>query len=132
MHWNAGGWFGGQLGATLWMLIAGGLTAFRDFPTGLIVILLFIAVNSVGLALWVSRRFSCYASTQMLIAISGVCGMATVYLLDRAGSWEPIQTGGRISAFSSYWLIALVFGGLMLMFHLRFGLGRDKNSSGAK
>ena len=22
MHWNAGGWFGGQAGATIWILIA--------------------------------------------------------------------------------------------------------------
>lgn len=121
MHWNAGGWFGGQIGATAWMLIAGILTAVRDLPTGVMVIALFAAANIVGVVLWVSRRRSCYASTQILIGISGACGLATVYLLEQANAWTRIQTGTQISALSSYWLIGLVFGGLMLIFHLRFG-----------
>ena len=129
MHWNAGGWFGGQIGATMWILIAGILTLVRDLTTGLIVVCLFASANVVGLFLWVSRQLSCYASTQILIGFSGVCGLATVCVLDRANGWEPIQTGGQISAYASYYLIGMVFGGLMLMFYLRFGRGRDKHGT---
>ena len=123
MHWNAGGWFGGQIGATIWILVAGILTSVRDLATGMIVVLFFVTANVVGLALWVSRKLSCYASTQVLIGISGICSLSTVYVLDRANVWEQIQTGGQISAFSTYWIIGLVFGGLMIMFYFRFGRG---------
>ena len=123
MHWNAGGWFGSQIGATVWMLVAAILTTIRDLPTGMAVVALFAIPNIVGVALWVSRIRSCYASTQILIGVSGACGLATVYLLERANMWTQIQTGGQVSAQSSYWIVGLVFGGLMLMFYLRFGRG---------
>ena len=125
MHWNAGGWFGGQIGATVWMLVAGVLAAVRDLRTGMVVVLLFVIPNVVGLVLWVSRKLSCYASTQILIGVSGVCGLATVYVLERANAWMQIQTGGQVSAHSGSWIIGLVFGGLMLMFYFRFGRGGD-------
>ncbi len=121
MNWNIGGWFGGQLGATLWILVAGILTAVRDFPTGMFVVLLFAISNAVGLVLWQSRKISCYASIQLLIGVSGVCGLVTVYALANANAWTQIQTGGQVSAQSSYGIIGLVYGGLMLMFYLRFG-----------
>jgi hypothetical protein len=121
MNWNAGGWFGGQMGATLWMLLAGILTAIRDLPVGMLAVLLFAIPNVLGLALWLSRKLSCYASTQLLIGISGVCGLATVYVLERANAWLQMQSGGRVPAQSSYWIIGLAYGGLMLMFYLRFG-----------
>ena len=123
MNWNAAGWFGGQVGATLWMLIAGTLAAARDLPMGMAVLLLFAVPNVVGAALWLSRRLSCYASMQILIAITGACSLAAVHVLERANAWLQIQTGGQVSGQSSYLLIGLVFGGLMLMFYLRFGRG---------
>ena len=121
MNWNVGGWFGGQLGATVWMLVAGILTAIRDFPTGMFVVLLFAIPNIVGMVLWLSCKLSCYASTQFLIGISGICGFVTVYALENTNTWAQIQTGAQVSAQSSYWIIGLVYGGLMLMFYVRFG-----------
>jgi len=121
MNWNVGGWIGGQLGATVWILVAGLLTAVRDFPTGMFVVLLFAIPNVVGIVLWQSRKLSCYGSTQLLIGVSGICGLATVYVLENANAWTQIQTGGQVSAQSSYWIIGLVYAGLMLMFYLCFG-----------
>ena len=121
MNWNVGGWFGGQLGATVWMLVAGILTAIRDLPTGIFVVLLFAIPNVVGVALWLSRKLSCYASTQLLIGVSGICSLVTVYVLDKANTWMQMQTGAQVSAQSSYWIIGLVYGGLILMFYVRFG-----------
>ncbi|MCU7853390.1 MAG: hypothetical protein KZQ80_14400 [Candidatus Thiodiazotropha sp. (ex Monitilora ramsayi)] len=123
MNWNVGGWFGGQVGATAWILVAAVLTAMRDLSIGMVVLLLFLVPNVIGLMLWASRKFSCYASTQIVIGVSGVCGLATVYVLERANAWMQIQTGGQVSAQSSYWIIGLVFGGLMIMFYLLFGRG---------
>ena len=121
MQWNVGGWFGGQIGATVWILVAGVLTAIRDVPTGMVVVLLFAIPNVIGLMLWRRRRLSCYGSTQLLIASAGICSLLTVYILERANAWTRIQTGGSVSALSTYWIIAMVFAGLMIMFYLRFG-----------
>ncbi len=121
MNWNVGGWFGGQLGATVWMLVAGILTSIRDLPTGIFVVLLFAIPNVVGVVLWLSRKFSCYASTQLLIGVSGICGLVTVYVLENANAWMQMQTGAQVSAQSSYWIIGLVYVGLILMFYVRFG-----------
>lgn len=109
MRWNAGGWFGGQIGATVWMLVAAVLTAIRDLSTGVVVLLLFVVPNIIGLMLWLSRKFSCYASTQILIGISGVCGLATVYMLgldadaNRRAGFCPVQLlGNRIGLWWSH------------------------------
>ncbi|MDH3635246.1 MAG: hypothetical protein OES20_11115 [Gammaproteobacteria bacterium] len=129
MNWNIGGWFGGQLGGTVWIIVAGLLTAVRDFPTGMFVVLLFAIPNAVGTVLWLSRKLSCYASTQLLIGVSGICGLVTVYILENANAWMQMQTGGQVSAQSSYWIIGLVYGGLMLMLHLRFGRSGNKSEA---
>ena len=123
MEWNKAGWFGGQLGGTGWLLIAGMLTAIRDLPTGMLVVGLFVISNVVGFVLWKARRMSCYASTQLFIGVSGICGLLAIYLLENANVWTEIQTGAQVSAYSAYWILSLVVGGLMLMFHLRFGRG---------
>jgi fluoride ion exporter CrcB/FEX len=125
MNWSVGGWFGGQLGATVWMLVAGILTAIRDYPIGMFVVLLFAIPNVIGVVLWLSRRFSCYVSTQLLMVVSGLCGLLTVNTLENANAWMKIQTGGQVTAQSSYWIIGLVYGGLILLFHIRYG--RVKN-----
>lgn len=124
MAWNAGGWFGAQVGATTWMLIAGTLATELDPAAGTTVIMLFVVPNVLGWILWQTRRFSCYASTQTLVAAAGVCSLIAVHVLEDAEVWAQIQSGGQVSAYSTYWIIGLVCGGLMLMFHLRFG-GRE-------
>ncbi|MDA8020363.1 MAG: hypothetical protein MPN21_23235 [Thermoanaerobaculia bacterium] len=103
------------------MLVAGVLTIFRDVPTGLLVVALFAVPNIVGWMLWKTRRFSCYASTQIVIAMAGVFGLLSIYLLTAAGVWYEIQSGPPASPFETYGIIVLVFGGLMVMFYLRFG-----------
>lgn len=128
MEWSAGGWFGGQIGATVWMLVAGSLAAILEPATGLLVVGLFVVPNVLGFALWRIRRLSCYASTQVLIVVAAVCSLMAVWLLDRAGVWAQIQTGGQVAAGSMYWIIGLVFGGLVVMVRLRFG--GDRNRSG--
>jgi hypothetical protein len=123
LRWDLGAWFGTQLGATAWMLVGGLLAAAHDLAAGGIALLLFAVPNAVGIGLWRSRRLSCYASTQILAASAGACGLLCVYALDRAGLWERIQVGSQVGAGWSYGVIALVFGVMMLVFHLRFGRG---------
>lgn len=110
----------------MWILVAGILTAIRDFPIGMFVILLFIIPNVIGIVMWQSRVFSCYVSTQLLIGASGLCGLLTVFALENANTWMQIQTGSQVSAQSSYWIISLVYGGLILMFYVLYGRGKNE------
>lgn len=124
--WNAGGWFGSQLGASLWLLVAALLAAIQAPEVGLKLLLVFLFANTVGYLLWHKRWFSCYASIQALIGLLGLCSLYAIYLLDHAQLWRAIQKGGSISAQSGYYLVAAVTLILMLMFYIRFGGSRNQ------
>ena len=124
LQWNPGGWFGSQVGGSAWILVGGLLCLPRDGTTGLIVLALFAAANLVGLQLWSRRaRLSAYAGLQLLLVVLGLAGLATVFVLDRAGLFEAIQVGGRVSAGATCGLLAALIFGLMLFFRLRYGGG---------
>ena len=129
MQWNIGGWVGAQLGCSIWMLIAGILSMRHDVIAAVIVIGLFIVVNLAGVTLWTRREsLSAYAGIQILLPIMGVGGIGAVYVLDRAGIYEAIQVGGKVSAWSTYVILIAVVAALMLMFY--FQAGRKGKSGG--
>ena len=122
MRWNRGGWLGGQIGGSAWILLAGVLTLSKHVLTSMAVIGLFAIVNGIGWVCWRRRdRLSAHAGIQVLLLTQGICGVATVYLLDRAALFEAIQLGSTVPASTTYWLLILMVPGLMLMFYLRFG-----------
>ena len=122
MQWNIGGWLGGQLGGSVWMLVAGLLSFSEDPLAASTVIVLFALANLIGTMLWRRReRLSPYAAIQMLLPMLGIFGLAAVSVLDRAGVYETIQIGGTISAQATYSAIVLVVALLMLIFYFRFG-----------
>jgi hypothetical protein len=123
MWWSAGGWIGSQLGATLWMLVAGIAASTRAPAAGLGVLALCAAANGVGLWLWRRRALAFHASVQTLLAVCCACGLLAVFLLDRAEAWLAIQRGGAVSASASYAIVAATYGGLMLLMRARFGRG---------
>ena len=125
MQWNIGGWLGGQLGGTAWILVAGILSLRFDMTTALVVIALFVLANVIGLAIWQRRdRLSAYAGVRVLMPIIGIVGLAAVYVLERAHIYETIQIGGTVSARWTYSVIILVVAALMLMFYFQFGRKR--------
>ena len=122
MRWNAGGWFGAQLGGSLWVLIAGILALRMNAAAGMLAIALFLAANAVGVLLWTRReQLSAHAGIQLLLAILGAAGIAAIYVLDRAGIFEAIQIGASVSAQKTYVLLVAVIMILMVSFYLRFG-----------
>ena len=126
MNWNAGGWFGGQLGGTAWIFVAGVLSAIKDFETGMITLALFVIPNIVGLFLWRKREsLSCYKATQLLLALIGICGFVTIYVLDSRQQWLAIQSGSTGSASGGYITLAITIVGLMAMFYIRFGRNEE-------
>ena len=132
MQWNLGGWLGGQLGGSVWMLVAGLLSLSEDPIAAATVIVLFVLANFIGTMLWRRRdRLSPYAAIQLLLPVLGVSGLAAVFVLDRAEVYETIQIGGTISARATYATIVLVVAALMLIFYFRFGRKSEKKDEAA-
>lgn len=121
LDWNMGGWLGSQLGGTVWILIAAAISMGQDFSTGLILLLFFLAPNIVGLVLWYRRILSCYVSTQIMFALSGIFGLLAIHVLDRNNLWLEIQKGGAISKDAGYFLLSAVILVVMVSFHIKFG-----------
>lgn len=125
LEWNAGGWFGSQLGGTCWIFVAAVLSTVRDVSMGLVLLGIFSVPNIVGYVFWRQKKMSCYAATQWLIAVMGVSGLLAIYVLDQGRMWREIQSGGSVSAASAYGLVVLVAVILMLTFYFRFGRDTD-------
>jgi len=82
LQWSRGGFFGSQLGMTLWMLLAGGLLATSDLARGLSVVGLFLAANAVGLVLWSARaRLAPHAAIQLLALTGLAAAVGTMALI---------------------------------------------------
>ncbi len=57
MVWNRFGWFGSQVGGSVWILLLAGLLAMRGDPqAAAAVVLVFAVANLVGWRLWILRR----------------------------------------------------------------------------
>ncbi len=120
--WQAGAWFGSQIGGTTWILVASILTWVRSPMPGMMLLAMFIIPNTVGTLLWMRReRLSFHAALQMLMVTMCVFSLMTVFILDVTGYWFEIQVGSSIAAGPAYWLILLMFAALMWMFYFQFG-----------
>ncbi len=121
LEWNAGGWFGSQIGGTCWIFVAAVLSMLRDVSLGLVLLGIFALANVVGYVFWRQKKLSCYAATQWMIVMAGASGLLAIFVLDRGQMWLEIQSGGEISAASAYGLVVLVAAVLMLTFYVRHG-----------
>jgi len=121
LEWNFGGWFGSQLGGTVWILIAAAISLGHDVSTGVILILFFLVPNIAGLILWSRRKLTCYQSIQIVLALSGIFGLLAIYILERSKLWLEIQKGGAISAETGYLLLVIIVLTVMAGLHLKFG-----------
>ncbi len=90
-RWNAAGWFGGQLGASLWILLLGFLLCLQGVAVGFAVLLCGLAANVTGLLLWRSRaRLDAYTGLQILLGVTGLLALAAFLLVDRLGP-SPLE-----------------------------------------
>ena len=121
LDWNGGGWFGSQLGGTVWILVAAAISLGHDPTVGLALLLLFLVPNIAGLVLWRQRKLSCYVSLQILFALAGFSGLLAIYVLEQNNLWLEIQKGGAISSDAGYVLLTAVVVIIMIFFHWKFG-----------
>jgi hypothetical protein len=72
-RWNRGGWFGGQLGGTAWLLAAAAAIGFRAPGVAAVFGACFAVANAVGIFLWLRRdSLRPYAAIQLLVLVCGV------------------------------------------------------------
>lgn len=117
LSWNRGGWLGGQVGGSCWMLIAGLLSIPANLGAAIAVLGLFALANFLGWLVWRRREsLSPYKGLQMLIPILGATGIAAVYVLDSAGIYESIQVGASVTASETIAVLIGVVVVLMIMF----------------
>jgi hypothetical protein len=75
-RWNAWGWFGGQIGATAWLLVGAAAIAPRSIAMALVWAGCFAVGNAIGILLWRQRRrLRPYTAIQLLVVACGVSGL---------------------------------------------------------
>jgi hypothetical protein len=121
LHWNPG-WFGLQIGGTLWLLIVA-LVLVRHSPvTATLVFGCFLVPNLFGTWLWFSRaRISIYRAGKVFAPILGLFSILAVFITERAGQWTTMAFGGanNISAGVMYMLILVLVVILMIVFYFK-------------
>ena len=117
-QWNAGAWFGAQLGSTLWMALGSALLFARPDTHGLVPLACFAAANLSGTALWRARgRLAPYPAFQALLV---VLGLAAVVAL--SSMTQGLEDAAR------YYRGLIVFPVLMLVFHFLERSARSRAS----
>jgi hypothetical protein len=118
-RWNRGGWFGGQIGATLWLVLLGCLLMAQGRVAGAAVLVLGLLPNLVGLLLWRRRhRLSPYPAVQLLLATAGISALVSMLVLLHSG--VPLSS---LQLPSGLWFLG-IYPGLMFVFHLQERAGR--------
>lgn len=120
LRWNTGGWFGGQIGGTLWMLISALVLWSADGPVALPLLVCFAIPNVLATGIWIRRnRWRPLSALLTLFALIGAFSLAAIVVLDRAGSFARLGYGGNTTSGSMYFLIAVLTPGLMLLVYFQ-------------
>ena len=129
-NWNAGGWFGAQIGSTCWIAICAALLVPHDLAIASAAFGLFVAANLVGTALWRARdRVSAYSGMNILLIVIGATSLAAVFVIDSAGLWHVVEgVGGKVSAGQMYILIVALILGLQVLF---WSINRSRSENGS-
>lgn len=125
-QWNAGGWFGAQVGGSLWMLLLGFTLLGRQPGLGALCLGLALLVNIGGFALWHFRdRLPPYPSIQALFVLVGIATLILLVTFDATAHLALLDPRYRDNPRGLY-LVLLMFPGLMLLFHVQDRAGRRK------
>ena len=117
--WNAGGWFGSQIGGTLWLLLYGLAAAAADAFTAALAAAGFLLLNAWGLFLWRRRaRYRAHAALQAFLAAAALVVAVIVIAAHARGLTQAPADGRLASTHLPYWAMA-VAPALMLLFWLR-------------
>jgi len=117
--WNAGGWFGSQLGCTLWLLILGLVLLSKDSLAAWLCVAGCALLNAWGWYLWRRReQLSAYAGLQRFLLAASVVIALVVVVVNSRGVSEAPPPEALVSTYLPYWLMAIA-PVLMVVFFLR-------------
>lgn len=119
-QWSTGGWFGAQVGSTVWIAVAGVILLWKSCVlTGCVFLGSFLAPNIIGLVLWSKRdRIRPYPAIQWLIVIIGVFTVVSLVCLDISAKIQLVSPQYEQFPRAMY-LLLLMFPALMVMFHFQ-------------
>jgi len=124
-QWNTVGWFGAQIGSTLWLLLLGMILLNKTVIIGSIILLFFILPNMMGWIIWNERhRIDPYPAIQALMGVIGFSSLFAVIILDLSSYITKLEPGMRDSPKQAYGYL-LIFPVLMIAFH--FLNSKEKN-----
>jgi hypothetical protein len=123
-QWNAGAWFGSQLGGTLWLLVGSAVMLTSSPLSSSVWAASFALANALGLTLWASRgRLGMYSALQILLLGVGLVSLASMASADWCGQLPGLMTGSPNPRLTAYAAL-LVIPGLMVMFWFKERLGK--------
>ncbi|HEY1785063.1 MAG TPA: hypothetical protein VGG30_05910 [Pirellulales bacterium] len=126
--WNAGAWFGSQLGGSAWALIAAAELLLKDPVSAAVCLGSFVALNVYGLTVWRSRdTLTAYGGLQRLLAAFTVFCAVIIVVLNARGIAEPHTPSGAVPTKIPYWYIAAP-PGLMLWCFLQQRAARRRSA----
>ena len=128
VSWHAGGWFGSQLGGTLWLLVLGLVIMRRDLLAASLCIGSCAILNAWGLFLWRSReRLGPYAGIQRFLALASVIVALVILALNYRNFVQRPEPGSLGPTYLPYWAIAVVPMLMLLIYFQERVRRRGKN-----
>ena len=118
-HWNAGAWFGSQIGGTIWML-AGAIFLRPVVPSvGLTWLIAFVVCTAASLYFWSQREhLRAYAAFQRSLLLVAIAALACIVTAHFSGQLPRLAFGNQSMPWAAY-IAWLVFPSLMIRFYLR-------------
>ena len=117
LQWNRTGWFGAQLGGTLWLGLCGALLATYAPVAGLSTVGLCLAANAIGFGLWKCRaHLAPYLAIQLLCLVSFSAAAISFGIFYRIGLAAAIaeEEGGGLPL--PLWVYLGIYPALMILF----------------
>jgi len=107
-QWNAGGWFGSQLGSTLWLAAAACMVFPKSPSAAAWLAFCAVAPNIMGCILWTKRdKLAPYPAIQCLVATIGVFTLLAILLADHFLLLPVIDSRLMTSPRRVYWVVCL-------------------------
>jgi hypothetical protein len=116
--WNAGAWFGTQVGCTAWLFVFGAALLRDDGGFAALAFGGGALLTGLGVLLWSRRaKLSPFAAYQLLFAALAVVLTVLTVLANTRGLQTPVPPG----SLSAYWAIAIppAMMGLFAVVHRR-------------
>lgn len=107
--WNKFGWFGGQIGATLWLILISIFLLKPDTIFGLCGLVAGLGLNAWGYSLWKSRdTISAYRAIQLFLFPASIIFAIFIILIRNRESIIALAGPDKIQDAFPYWAIGLV------------------------